>query len=584
MSDSGCSSPPPLKPPQCSNEDWNALEQIINAAVDNEPNFSEFHIDETSGQRNCEIVLDIMDVDEDYCVIKNTVLTNLTVDVQKNINNKCTIVADNSIPLTISNKDDREPNHVPEYFAPVIVPNINAAGDARIIEPDQENVPPGDYSEIEENAKKNTKKRLRNPKKWKQNIRKNKRQRGEEYENVKGQKVPKKSVKENICLSNEHCPFKCSRTISREEREQICTSFWKLNDEKKLHFYSKHIKRGAPRVTLQVCREYFLNTLNISKQRIYYFFKTNQNLSTEIARTPLQGKHPKKVISEEKKEEVRMHIKSFPSVESHYCRSSTKKTYLERNLNMTRMYDTIYNAVWHEFICGRAGVHLASALIRILKEIVRDNPQLERLILWSDSCVPQNKNSIMSFALQCFLKSKDCGKLQVIEQKFGEPGHGNVQEIDNAHSCIERYIRNMEIWSPLTLIRLLLNIPKSWKLKFKFIQMTVKDYLEYQLFSSRYSYNVIPYTKVKRLIYENSLNIIYQTSFEGTISNIKLRYTKRINLQKEVQLPEIVPQIPIKPAAISDQKKKHLMDMLPQMPDEERQFYLSILGNIKTST
>ncbi|KAJ8937069.1 hypothetical protein NQ314_012041 [Rhamnusium bicolor] len=89
--------PPPLKPPQCSNEDWNALEQIINAAVDNEPNFSEFHIDETSGQ---------------------------------------------------------EPNHVPEYFAPVIVPNINAAGDARIIEPDQENVPPGDYSEIEENAKK----------------------------------------------------------------------------------------------------------------------------------------------------------------------------------------------------------------------------------------------------------------------------------------------------------------------------------------------------------------------------------------------------------------------------------------------
>ncbi|KAJ8964355.1 hypothetical protein NQ314_004966, partial [Rhamnusium bicolor] len=151
---------------------FSALEQIINAAVDNEPNFSEFHIDETSGQRNCEIVLDMMDVDEDYCVIKNTVLTNLTVDVQKNINNKCTIVADNSIPLTISNKDDREPNHVPEYFAPVIVPNINAAGDARIIEPDQENVPPGDYSEIEENAKKNTKKRLRNPKKWKQNIRK----------------------------------------------------------------------------------------------------------------------------------------------------------------------------------------------------------------------------------------------------------------------------------------------------------------------------------------------------------------------------------------------------------------------------
>ncbi|KAJ8945104.1 hypothetical protein NQ314_009317, partial [Rhamnusium bicolor] len=198
-----------------------ALEQIINAAVDNEPNFSEFHIDETCGQRNCKIVLDIMNVDEDYCVIKNTVLTNPIVDVQRNINNKFTIVADNSMPLTIFNKDDKEPNHVPEYFAPVIVPNINAARDVRIIEPDQENVPPGDYSEIKENAKKNTKKRLRNPQKWKQNIRKNKRQREEEYENVKGQKVTKNSVKENMCLSNEHCPFKCSRTISRDEREQI---------------------------------------------------------------------------------------------------------------------------------------------------------------------------------------------------------------------------------------------------------------------------------------------------------------------------------------------------------------------------
>lgn len=134
------------------------------------------------------------------------------------------------------------------------------------------------------------------------------------------------------------------------------------------------------------------------------------------------------------------------------------------------------------------------------------------------------------------------------------------------------------------LMRLLLNILNSWKLKFRIIQMKAKDYLDYQSFSSRYSYNVIPYTKVKRLMYDNSLNIKYQISFEGAISNVKLRYTRRINLQKEVQLPDIVPQIPIKPVAIPDQKKKHLREMLPQMPEEERKFYISILGKNETLT
>ena len=57
------------------------------------------------------------------------------------------------------------------------------------------------------------------------------------------------------------------------------------------------------------------------------------------------------------------------------------------------------NAIWHEGSSGSATIHIASALIRILKEILQDQPQFGKLILWSDSCVPQNKNAVMSFAL-----------------------------------------------------------------------------------------------------------------------------------------------------------------------------------------
>ncbi|KAG5899331.1 hypothetical protein JTB14_029282 [Gonioctena quinquepunctata] len=47
----------------------------------------------------------------------------------------------------------------------------------------------------------------------------------------------------------------------------------------------------------------------------------------------------KKVISEKDKDIVRKHISFFPAVESHYCRANSTETYLERNLNLQRMYD-----------------------------------------------------------------------------------------------------------------------------------------------------------------------------------------------------------------------------------------------------
>lgn len=39
------------------------------------------------------------------------------------------------------------------------------------------------------------------------------------------------------------------------------------------------------------------------------------------------------------KEQVRDHIRSFPVVESHYCRARTERQYLESTLNVSRMYD-----------------------------------------------------------------------------------------------------------------------------------------------------------------------------------------------------------------------------------------------------
>lgn len=570
-----------------------------------------------------------------------------------------------------------------------------------------------------------TRKRKRNSKLWKQNLRKEKRQSGKEYLNVKGNLVAAKGVKRLGCKT-EKCCFDCEQKITFNERENINRKFWGLSDELKNHFYSKHIRRYrairkrtkkevsrktysydyffyVSGVKIKICQEFFLNTLNISKTRIYYFFRKIQDPNTNVPRSPIIGKHKKKVIPDEDKDKVRAHISSFPVIESHYCRADSRKKYLERDLNIQRMYDLyktgvekpvkfhlyksifnnefnisffkpkkdlcdkceafkvnrnpnaaeiekneehlrrknigkqerqrdreaytkdetvgvicfdlentfsipkanisnffykmklccynltayldktkiVYNAIWHEFICGRAGVHIANAIICILKRVVHDNPKLRKIIMWSDSCVPQNRNSILSFALQHFLSLPESGQLEVIEQKFGEPGHGNIQEIDAAHSCIERYIKHLEIWSPLSLIRTLLKIPNTWKLKFLIIQMKKSDYINYQLISTRFNYNEIPYSKVKHIIYNKGsiFNIKYRTSFEGELQEQKLFLLKKFRNDTglELQFPSSIPNINIT-VKVTDAKKKHLFDMMEYMPEGDRNFYKSFLA------
>lgn len=58
----------------------------------------------------------------------------------------------------------------------------------------------------------------------------------------------------------------------------------------------------------------------------------------------------------------------------------------------------VYCSIWTEYTGGRSGNDLASALFKILNKILEENC-FNEIITWSDSCVPQNKNSIMSTAI-----------------------------------------------------------------------------------------------------------------------------------------------------------------------------------------
>ena len=513
--------------------------------------------------------------------------------------------------------------------------------------------PPGDTPNKETCS---SRKRKRRPETWNRNINKRRRQAGLYYTNARGKVVEKRSIKNTKDCVNK-CKFECSIKISQEERSKIHDHFWALNDQQKSLFYGattefSAVKRKRGNTDrrknsikyifkvednpVRVCKKFYLGTLDISQRRINYFHKNVKDKVTGVPREMIQGKHQKKTIPEVQKKIVRDHIESFPKINSHYCRSTSSKEYLDSSLSVAKMYNLylemctekgldpvklhLYNhifnfeynlafhkpkkdrcdlceefkmkekegtieedlqakyndhlakkiaakqdrdedrqnndaatavvcfdlekvinlpranissfyykrklsvfnltahcscdrygycAIWCEGTAGRGGNEIASALVSILEKVLLNNPLIKNIILWSDSCVPQNKNSIMSLAIIKFLK--DHPEIGTVTQKFCEPGHSNIQEVDSIHSQIERSLDLADIYSPISLIRQLLRIKYSKK-PLKVVQLTHDKFFDYQKGAKLLNFDGIPYTQLKTIVYSG--DEIFRVTFK----------------------------------------------------------------------
>ena len=103
---------------------------------------------------------------------------------------------------------------------------------------------------------------------------------------------------------------------------------------------------------------------------------------------------------------------------------------------------SVYCCVWSEGQSGRSGNDMASSILKILECVVENHPEIKNLILWSDSCVPQNRNSIMSTAIISFLFKHP--EVESITQQISESGHACIQEVDAVHSSIDHTLKKRE--------------------------------------------------------------------------------------------------------------------------------------------
>lgn len=209
------------------------------------------------------------------------------------------------------------------------------------------------YAKSPEYEKSKSRKRTRDPNKWKREITKRRRQHGLSYENEKGVMVPMKASKAISC----RCKYRCTNKISNEQRDQIFRHYWSLSYEAQRSFISHHIKvinkkrrtkstdESRRQLTyeyflplnddmIQVCKSSFMNVLDVGPKVIEYTMKRDKIYDTKDRR----GHHKKIEISKAARDSIRKHIDRFQRVDSHYCRGNTERQYLDKGLSVKKMY------------------------------------------------------------------------------------------------------------------------------------------------------------------------------------------------------------------------------------------------------
>lgn len=137
-----------------------------------------------------------------------------------------------------------------------------------------------------------SKKSYARPDLWQCNISKKLREMGMNYISQDGKERAAREIRESC---PESCMYECQLNFDSEERKIIHQTFWSLNKLKKHEYYDCYVERAIPKRKrvkhgsrrscsfryffplndrrLQVCQKFFMNTLGISTNSVYWYFK-----------------------------------------------------------------------------------------------------------------------------------------------------------------------------------------------------------------------------------------------------------------------------------------------------------------------
>ncbi|KAK6182966.1 hypothetical protein SNE40_010529 [Patella caerulea] len=233
------------------------------------------------------------------------------------------------------------------------------------------------------------------------------------------------------------------------------------------------------------------------------------------------------------------------------------------------IYDIVSKYVqcyfWYESQGDLSASSFASCVEHYLQS--RINERVQEIIIYSDGCTYQNRNSTMSNTL--LMLSKKYGI--TITQKFLEHGHTQM-ECDSIHAVIERTIAKKPIYVPQNYVDKIREArvkPFPYKVEF----LTHKFFKDYA--SLGYYTSVRPGSKVGdpvvtnlRVLQYSGSQIQYKTKYSDLFQDLPRRSKQRDPEPTDETQTLHLTAIPLK-------KKKfdHLQDLKPFIPKDYHDFY-----------
>lgn len=236
---------------------------------------------------------------------------------------------------------------------------------------------------------------------WKQTKAKEARAKGLAYVSRRGKPVAEKELLPGCA---EKCRLKCHTKVSLEERQRIFKSYYSTPDTThKWNFISRcvsvsPVKRRttdedfskrhntltyfihlSDRSKVKVCRKFFLDTIVTSEQvmKTAVFMKQKKNNAC-ISPDNRGKKRRKEGTGAIIRNNVKAHISGFKPVESHYCRKSSKCTYLPQTLNVRKMHSL--------YLMGREKNQPHTANLRQYRDVFRQEFYIKFVKPKKDMC------------------------------------------------------------------------------------------------------------------------------------------------------------------------------------------------------
>lgn len=220
------------------------------------------------------------------------------------------------------------------------------------------------------------------------------------------------------------------------------------------------------------------------------------------------------------------------------------------------------NFLWDETKAGRGANQIGSCLFKYFTELP---PEVTQVIMYSDTCTGQNRNS--HIAAMCFSALQKNPNLKSIDHKFMVSGHSHM-ECDTAHAMIEKKKKrtDMRIHHPWDWAQLIRTV--GTKNKFLVTEMQQENFLDFKSFYTQKLQIKSKNCDNEKFVWHDvqwmrftadQIGIIqYKTSVDALEPFKKMSFLRRRQVNPVLDAPRQYSKL----LPISEEKKKDLLSIL----------------------